>query len=241
MNIKITNAVKHLLIINVLFFLVRYTAFGQQFFDLMAMHFIENPLFKPWQVITHLFMHGSEMHLLFNMLVLWMFGSAVEGILGTKNFLILYFVAGLGAVLFSLGIDWFQFQSLKGELIKNGMSANQFIELVTKDIPYGQAYTNETYREVYRIFQTSLVGASGALYGVMVAFGVLMPKAKMGLIFLPIMIEARIFIPLILLYDMGFGIFRASDGIGHFAHIGGAITGFLMILYLKKYTLTRWN
>jgi len=240
--IKITDTVKHLIIINVLFF-VATKILKDDFFHVMAMHYIENPLFKPWQIVSHLFMHGSEMHLLFNMLGLWMFGSAVEQILGRNKFLMLYFGAGIGAVLFSVGIDYFQFNSIYNKLIQANLSSEQ-IQLMLENGQYDTQILTQITKEdlgvIYTKYKTALVGASGALYGIIVAFGVLMPKAKMGLLFLPIMIEARIFIPLLLLYDISFGVFRVNDGIGHFAHVGGAIVGFILIWSLKKQQFKRW-
>ncbi len=240
--IKTTETVKHLIIINVLFF-VAALVFKEPFYDIFAMHFIKSDLFKPWQIITHMFMHGGEMHILFNMLGLWMFGSAVENMIGQKKFLILYFVSGLGAVFFSQAIDYIQFNSIYNELTKIGVSKQEIMQIIQtnevsnvilENISKGKLITLMT------IYFKSLVGASGALYGVMVAFGVLQPRAKMGLLFLPIMIEARYFIPLLLLGDIFFGIFGTTN-IGHFAHVGGAIAGFLLILKLKKHTFTRWN
>ncbi len=239
--IKITDTVKHLIIVNVLFY-VATRILNDDFFHIMAMHYIENPLFKPWQIISHIFMHGSEMHLLFNMLGLWMFGSSVEQMLGRNKFLMLYFGAGIGAVLFSVGIDYFQFNSIYNKLIYAGLSPNE-IQLMLENGEYNTQIltqiTKEELRLIYAKYRTALVGASGALYGIIVAFGVLMPKAKMGLLFLPIMIEARIFIPLLLVYDISFGVFRVNDNIGHFAHVGGAIVGFILIWYLKKHPFKR--
>lgn len=234
--IKITDTVKHLIIINVLFFMATL-AFKEKAYDLLAMHYIENPLFKPWQIVTHIFMHGSVQHILFNMIGLWMFGSSVEQLIGTKKFLILYFVAGIGAVLFSQGVDYIQFHSVYNKLIAIGASPQEIQNmLLTKQIPNGALshISMDDLSNMFTKYNTSLVGASGALYGVVVAFGVLLPKAKMGLIFLPIMIEARIFIPLLLLSDILFGVFSENSHIGHFAHVGGAIFGFLVIWYYKK-------
>lgn len=234
--IKITDTVKHLIIINVLFFAATYV-FKDQIYDLLAMHYPANPLFKPWQILTHMFMHGSVSHILFNMIGLWMFGSTVEQMIGRKNFLILYFIAGIGAVLFSVGVDYFQFITVYDKLVGIGVSpegiqaifeTNRVSDQILDSIP------KEDLAFMYSKYHTSLVGASGALYGIMVAFGVLLPKAKMGLMFLPIMIESRIFIPLILLYDVSFGVFRVGDNIGHFAHVGGAIFGFIVIWYMKQ-------
>ena len=234
--IKITETVKHLIVINVLFFLGTLV-FKEKAYDLLAMHYIENPLFKPWQIVTHIFMHGNVQHILFNMIGLWMFGSSVEQMIGTKRFLILYFISGIGAVLFSQGIDYMQFHNVYNKLIAIGASPQDIQNMLqTKQIPNGALdhISMESLSTMFTKYNTSLVGASGALYGVMVAFGVLLPKAKMGLMFLPIMIEARIFIPLLLLSDILFGVFSANSNIGHFAHVGGAIFGFLVIWYYKK-------
>lgn len=239
--IKITDTVKHLIIINVLLFLATQV-FGEKIYDLFAMHYVENPMFKPWQIVTHIFMHGSVQHILFNMIGLWMFGSSVEQMIGIKKFLILYFIAGIGAVLFSQGIDYVQYHQIVDKLISSGLSLTDVQSIVERVLPYGQGYTNPDYQTIHTTYRTSLVGASGALYGVMVAFGVLLPRAKMGLMFLPIMIESRFFIPLLLLSDVLFGVFKANTNIGHFAHVGGAIFGFLVIWYYKKqYENNRFN
>ncbi len=246
--IKLTETVKHLIIINVILFIATMV-FKEQIYDLFAMHFVKNPTFKPWQIISHMFMHSnfdgigniSIMHILFNMLGLWMFGSTVEQMLGRNNFLYLYFGAGIGAVLLHSGIEYYKFNSIINELLSSGMNLAEIKDIYETTLPHGKRYTNELFQSIYMTYRTPMVGASGALYGVMVAFGVLQPKAKMGLMFLPIMIEARIFIPLMLLADMFFGIFSIKgSNIAHFAHIGGAIVGFIIIMYLKKNQFKRW-
>ena len=176
--IQLTNTVKHLIIINVLVFLATI-ALNEQLFDVLAMHFIYSPLFEPWQLVTHIFMHGSVQHILFNMIGLWMFGSSVEELVGKEKFLIIYFVAGIGAVLFSLGIDYVQYQYAYNNVINTGISEVEFMKFVHEG-----AYTNNAdVNTMVQKYNTSLVGASGALYGIMVAFGVLLPRAKMGLMF----------------------------------------------------------
>jgi membrane associated rhomboid family serine protease len=232
---QITNTVKHLIIINVIvFFAIKFIAPGLG--SILSMHFILSPSFKPWQIVTHMFMHGNEMHLLFNMIGLWMFGSVVEQILGKKRFLILFFVSGIGAVLIFQLIDYISFQITLNSLVDNGINKTEILKYVHQGI----AVNNEDVNKLTRIFFKQLVGASGALYGIMVAFGVLMPRAKMGLMFLPIMIEARYFIPLLLIGDMLFGIF-GNTGIGHFAHVGGAIAGFIVMIFYKNNQFRRWN
>lgn len=240
--IKLTETVKHLIIINVLFF-VATVVFKERIYDLLAMHYPANPLFKPWQIVTYMFMHANVQHILFNMLGLWMFGSTVEQMIGRNNFLILYFVAGVGSVLFSVGIDYYQFNHVYERLIAINVTPAEIQNmLLTTNIPNEQILENIPMADLANMrmkYITTLVGASGALYGVLVAFGVLLPKAKVGLLFLPIMIEARIFIPLLLLGDIFFGILGGTN-IGHFAHVGGAIVGFFVIWYMKKkYTTHR--
>lgn len=244
--IKLTNTVKHLIIINVLFFVATFV-FKEQIYELLGMHFPINPSFKSWQIVTHMFMHGDEMHLIFNMLGLWMFGSIVESILERDKFLVLFFLSGLGAVLLHFGIQYIQYTQSLNEFVKLGFSSSEIIEFFNSNasryeyptvIGKSKALDFINLRSVY---YSSVVGASGALYGIMVAFGVMFPKEKLALIFLPIPIEARIFIPIMLLLDMFFGIFSIKgDNIAHFAHIGGAIVGFLLIWTLKKHQYKRW-
>jgi len=232
---QITETVKHLIIINVIvFFAIKFIAPGLG--NTLSMHFILSPDFRPWQIITHMFMHGNEMHLLFNMIGLWMFGSVVEQILGKKRFLILYFVSGIGAVLLFELIDFVHFKMLYADLINKGVNPVQIKQFLLSLTPTNSPELNK----MIVIYAKRLVGASGALYGLMVAFGMLMPRAKMGLMFLPIMIEARYFIPLLLIGDMLFGIF-GNTNIGHFAHVGGAIAGFLVMLKYKNNQFRRWN
>ena len=233
--IQITETVKHLIIINVIvFFATKFVV--PELANVMAMHYIQNPQFRPWQIITHMFMHGNEIHLLFNMIGLWMFGSVVEQILGKKKFLILYFVSGIGAVLLFELIDYIHYHMLINEFVSKGISKNILMQIVetgkvSKDVL--QLISKEKLFKLITINSKLLVGASGALYGLMIAFSTIMPRAKMGLIFFPIMVEARYYIPLLLLGDMFFGIF-GNTNIGHFAHIGGAIAGFLIMLNYKK-------
>lgn len=239
---QITETVKHLIIINIIvFFAIKFVAPGLG--DSLAMHFILSPQFRPWQIITHMFMHGNEMHLLFNMIGLWMFGSVVEQILGKKKFLILYFVSGIGAVLLFEFIDYIHFNMLISEFVSKGIPKNILMQIVeTGKVSQGvlELVSKEKLIKLITIYGKRLVGASGALYGLMIAFGMLMPRAKMGLMFLPIMIEARYFIPLLLIGDMLFGIF-GNTNIGHFAHVGGAIAGFLVMLSYKNNQFRRWN
>ncbi len=254
MMFRISDTVKHLIIINVLFFIASF-AFKEPFYDLFAFHFPANDLFKPWQYVTHMFMHGyvydnsllqmSLMHIVFNMFGLWMFGSSVEELLGKQKFLFLYFSAGIGAALFSTGIDYLQFYPVYNTLTELGLSSNEIKSILTTG-SYPSSLdahiSNVELSKFYGKYHSMAVGASGALYGVMVAFAMLQPKAKMGLLFLPIMIEARVFIPLILAADLFFGVFRIpGDNVGRFAHLGGALFGFIILWFWKRNQFKRWN
>lgn len=199
---KLTEAIKHLIIINVLLYVVTYYVPGmkERMLEWLALFPPETEFFKPWQLVTHMFMHGGLLHIVFNMYGLWAFGSPLEQMWGRNKFLFFYFSSGVGAALIYLLVNY-----LTGD---QGMA----------------------------------VGASGALYGVLVAFGMSFPNAKLALIFLPVPIAAKYFIPALLFLDLFFGVFSIpGDNIAHFAHIGGALIGFLIALYWKNNQFKRWD
>ncbi|WP_034059651.1 rhomboid family intramembrane serine protease [Lacinutrix jangbogonensis] len=244
---KITETVKHLLIINVIMF-VATVAIGQdQFNNLFALHYPDNSIFKPWQIITHMFMHGGFSHLLFNMFALWMFGSAVEQRLGSKKFLILYFAAGLGAVLFQLGFDYINYSRLIPELQASGISMDSLMNYFNtgKSSLRVTALQNEQINEAFQVYNATMVGASGCIMGVLVAFGILNPNAELMLIFLPIPIKAKYFIPLIVGYDIVSGFLGSPSvfgmNIAHWAHVGGAVVGLITMLFLKKNIFNKYR
>ena len=238
---QITPIVKHLLIINIIVFLGTNLLANKYFFEgLLSLYFPLNPNFMPWQIFSHMFMHGSIMHLLFNMLALWMFGTAVEQAIGSKRFVFLYFSAGLGAVLLQLGIDYFQYASIFESLQSLGMSVNSINNSSNPEII-------EMLKDLSSISNTRMVGASGCIMGVLVAFGILNPNAELMLIFLPIPIKAKYFIPLLIGYDIvsGFvgGVSVFGMNIAHWAHVGGALIGLVIMLTWKKnqFDKYRWN
>lgn len=241
--IPITETVKHLLIINVLLFIgANFIPEIQAFFP---MYYFENPDFGFWQPLTSMFMHGSFSHILFNMFGLYMFGSTLEQFWGGKKFLFFYISCGLGAALVHQGVSYYEFQSAYNSLIEMGAS-----EDVLKDILMEPAYNyeNSTTQSMSNAYKTVVVGASGAIYGILVAFAFMFPNVELMLLFLPIPIKAKYFVPIILLIDLfsginGNSIFGVSTGIAHFAHLGGAFTGFLMMRYWRKndFNSHRWN
>ena len=192
---QITDIVKKLLIANVAIYFI-YQMIGSMRFDLNPLYFYgpKTGLFSPYQIITHMFMHGNTQHLIFNMLGLYFFGPRVEQVWGEKKFLGYYLICGLG----SLGLYY----------------------LVQEYIFHDYVY--------------SLVGASGAIYGIFVAFAFMYPKERVMLIFPPIEMSAAVMVGLFMMSDLILGISGAQTGIGHFAHLGGALIGIAMLFYWKS-------
>jgi len=259
---RITDTVKHLIIINVLLFLVPKAYPPIQ--DLFALHFPKNPDFGIWQYLTSMFMHSQTglMHIAFNMLGVWMFGSPLEQLWGRNKFLFFYFSAGIGSGLIYTLANYYQFNTAFEYLINAGVSnaeINQILNIDTFDRNIFIQNVNsilasntslgdvtkdfvESVFEVHLKYNSSAVGASGALYGILVAFGMNFPNTKLALIFFPVPISAKYFIPLIIAGDLFFGFSSYSIGnIAHFAHIGGAIIGFIIMMYWKNNQFKRWD
>ena len=233
---SIPETIKQLIIINVIFY------FGSQFignlgYDILALHYYENEKFLISQFITHMFMHGSPSHILFNMFGLWMFGSPLEQMWGRQKFLFFYISCGLGAALLQMLVYYSQIQNLYQVIELNNLSLSdpQLILNFMSERDYSNAIT---------AFNSVMGGASGAIYGVLVAFAFSFPNSKLMLLFLPFPIKAKFFVPLLILIDLFFGISSFSVGpIAHFAHVGGAIIGLIMVLYWRKnqFNNRRWD
>lgn len=243
---RLTESIKHLIIINVLLFIAPQLLKGIDLQGLFALHFPENESFGFWQYLTHMFMHdqSSLMHILFNMYGLWAFGTPLEQMWGRNKFLFFYFSAGIGAGLIYTGVNYFQFNGIYDQLLGLGLTANDIQALLDtgKYNPNVVTLSNQELSEFYSLYNSPAVGASGAVYGVLVAFGMLFPNAKLAMIFFPVPISAKYFIPLMLVGDLFFGVTNYSVGnVAHFAHIGGALIGFIIAWYWKKNQFTRWN
>lgn len=249
-NQPIPAVTKNLLIINVLFFLATFV-FGERGIDLshiLGAFYPESVNFKPWQVVTHMFMHApfpNISHILFNMFALWMFGSTVEYTLGPKKFLILYFAAGLGSFVLYNFTNFLQVEQLKSVVEGMGFDPNTYLSTLklTTSPTYQFALPGSApeIKELAEYYITPMVGASGAIYGILVAFGVLYPDAKLALIFLPIPVKAKYFIPGLIIIEFFMAIQNfAWNPVAHFAHIGGAIIGFLLVRSWKKKLHREW-
>ena len=202
-----TPVVKNLVIINVVVLLATYII-GDSMYEKFALFAFNSPFFKPWQFITHMFMHGGFWHIFFNMYTLMIFGSVLENAWGSKKFLLFYLVTGLGAALchdLVLYLQWQHFTS-----VGNAAAAANILRIPT-------------------------VGASGAIYGVLLGFGMLFPNAELRLLFLPFFpLKAKWFVVLFGVIELLMGISGTADGVAHFAHLGGMIFGLLLILFWKK-------
>ena len=233
---SVPETIKQLIVINIIFYL------GSQFlgdlsYDILALHYFENDKFLISQLITHMFMHGSPSHILFNMFGLWMFGSPLEQMWGKQKFLFFYFSAGLGAAALQMFVYNFQVQTLYDVIELNNLSLSDPDLLLN--------YMSQSdYNQALSSFNSVMVGASGAIYGVLVAFAFSFPNSKLMLLFPPIPIKAKYFVPLLILIDLFFGLSSFSIGsIAHFAHIGGALIGLIMVLYWKRnqFNSNRWD
>lgn len=204
---QIPTVTKNLVAINILMFIA--TLINENFMVAnFAMFYPASPFFKPWQILTHMFMHGGFWHIFFNMYSLLMFGSILERSLGPKKFLIFYFVTGLGAVALHTGVEW--------------MQARVFI-------------ANGDVDAYQRLLVTTTLGASGAIYGVLIGFAMLYPQARLTLIFPPIPMTAKWLVIIFAAIELFSGINGIQEGVAHFAHLGGMLFGWLLIRWWRKH------
>lgn len=204
---QIPTVTKNLVAINILMFIA--TLINENFMVAnFAMFYPASPFFKPWQILTHMFMHGGFWHIFFNMYSLLMFGSILERSLGPKKYLIFYFVTGLGAVALHTGVEWLQARVF----IANGIAT---------------AYQ--------QLLITPTLGASGAIYGVLIGFAMLYPQARLILIFPPIPVKAKWLVIIFAAIELFSGINGIQDGVAHFAHLGGMLFGWLLIRWWRKH------
>ena len=242
----ISDLIKLLVIINVIFFFSTFI-FGNIVYDLFALHYFENEKFEYWQLLSHMFMHGNINHILFNMFGLWMFGSPLEKMWGKNKFLFFYISAGLGAAALQMIMYYVQFSSISDQIIQLGYGTDSLNKLLNEGLydPRILEVINESdLIDLIRNYNSSMVGASGAIYGILVAFALIFPNSELFILFLPFPIKAKFLVPILILGDIFFGFSSYSVGpIAHFAHIGGALTGFLIMWYWKKnqFNKNRWD
>jgi membrane associated rhomboid family serine protease len=246
---NVTETVKQLIIVNILFFIGTLIV-GDAAYKLLAMYFPENSSFQYWQPITHMFMHGGFMHIFFNMFALYSFGSALEHVWGSKKFLFFYISCGLGAALVHTGINYYSFNEAINTLVANGFTKAEILQVLNEgkvNTKWETLIPASDFQEFISTYLGTVVGASGAIYGVIVAFAFMFPNAELALMFIPVPVKAKYFVPGLVLVDLYLGISGQSifggGGIAHFAHVGGALFGFLIMWYWKKnqFNKNRWD
>jgi membrane associated rhomboid family serine protease len=227
--------VKNLLIINVLALLASFAFQSSMGIDInrtFGLYYFQSESFKPFQIVTHMFMHGGLTHLFFNMFALWMFGRVLESVWGGKRFFIYYFVTGLGAAALHTFVNFIEIQSLMANLTP------EQIALVKAEGPAlwasRQNYLNESMAALNRALNIPTVGASGAVFGVLLAFGMLFPNTQLMLLIPPIPIKAKYFVIIYGVIELYLGFTKPGSNIAHFAHLGGMLFGFLLIKYWNR-------
>ncbi len=257
--------VKNLLIINGLFFLATVSlnsAYGIELDNILGLHYFQSDLFSPYQFVTYMFIHANFSHILFNMFALWMFGYLLENVWGSKRFLTYYMITGIGAAMVQTFVNWLDISSIQSaaQAYASSPSLDSFVAFVRENYPrhYEAEGTIRTFINEWSTVRTSpayipqsleyvsqllklqmdipTVGASGAVYGILLAFGTMFPNMLVYIYFL-FPIKAKWIVILYGAIELFSGISNnPSDNVAHFAHLGGMIFGFFLIIYWKKST-----
>jgi membrane associated rhomboid family serine protease len=236
---RLPPVVKNIIMINVLMLLAYYavrSVFGINLNSILGLYFPKSESFKPFQILTHMFMHGGIWHLFFNMYALFIFGQVLEQVWGPKRFLLYYMVCGLGAALVHESVIAFEYSKLIKAI--NPENLQLVLDEGAAYLNQGKVFTDQTMQNLQLLLNTPTVGASGAIFGVLLAFGVLFPNTQLMLIFPPIPIKAKYFV-------MGYGAIelylaftQPGSNIAHAAHLGGMLFGYILIRYWRKTTNT---
>lgn len=221
---NIPNITKNLLIINVLAYVATFAmaAHGIDLEQMFALHYFRASGFMPYQLLTYMFLHGSFTHLLFNMFTLWMFGCVIEQMLGEKRFLIYYLVCGLGAAFFQELVQFLHFWGY--EIVDHAMSSGGLVE--------GKFFVIDNKAFDMNLFRT--VGASGAVYGILLAFGMMFPDERMFIIPFPFPIKAKYMVGGYAMLELLLAMSSSSDGVAHMAHVGGMVFGFFLLHHWRR-------
>ncbi|MBY0543079.1 MAG: rhomboid family intramembrane serine protease [Sphingobacteriaceae bacterium] len=222
---NITPVVKNLLIINVIFFFATWL-FQQQGIALdqyLAVFYFDSPNFKIWQPITYMFMHGNLTHIFFNMFALYSFGSILEAHWGGKRFINFYLITGLGALALQWGVQAFEVYQITGSSIH---------DLATLTVQ-----NERDLGTLQQIYFGPMVGASGAIFGLLVAFGMLYPNLEMYIMFIPVPVKAKYIVPVYIVLELVLGFSKIEgDSVAHFAHLGGALIGYILVKIWRNKT-----
>ncbi|MDA8857953.1 rhomboid family intramembrane serine protease [Flavobacteriales bacterium] len=231
---ELPEIIKNLLIINGLLFLatISLESYGIDLTQLLGLHQFQSEYFMPHQLITHFFMHGNFTHLFFNMFALWMFGKILENVWGAKRFLIYYIITALGAAALHLGVSQYEIMSLQSQI--NPSDLNILLENGRNVLEGNQNYTNALMGKLNLLINTPTVGASGAVFGILLAFGMLFPNTLLYIYF-AIPIKAKYFVMIYGALELYLGLSNnPADNVAHFAHLGGMLFGFILLKYWQK-------
>ncbi len=250
--------VKNLIIINVLLLVITFLVKGTMGFDLtykLGLFYFKSEYFRPYQLVTHMFMHGGFAHIFFNMLMLWMFGRILESVWGSKRFLIYFLFTGLGAAFLHLFVNHLHLSGMieAAETFFNNPTPGLYRDFVKSHIsnpnpkiydflmeweenPDNATFINNAVQQIKNYIQVQIniptVGASGAVYGILLAFGILFPNTELMLIFLPFFpIKAKYMILFMIGIELMMGLSMPGSNIAHFAHLGGMLFGYILIRY----------
>ena len=207
----IPTVTRNLIIVNVIMFV--FTLLGEDFMiRTFALFYPGSRLFRWWQLVTHMFMHGGFWHIFFNMYTLFIFGSVLERTIGERKFLLFYFITGLGAVALHMGVQYLRLHPLLVAAASDPSLMAQY----------------------YALANVPTLGASGAIYGVLIGYAMFYPDSVLTLIFPPVSLKAKWFVLIFAGIELATGVLETADGVAHFAHLGGMIFGWLLILYWKR-------
>lgn len=236
---NIPQVTKNLLILNILFFVAKYVLKGKgiDLDHLFGAYYPNSPLFKPFQIITYFFMHGDFFHILFNMLMLVMFGASLERLWGPKRYFVFYIVTAVGAYVINSLMGTIQLMEIKNQLTTLGYNLTDLeYSIKNQDLSNISILNFESVQIIENYIiksKTSMIGASGAIYGIMAAFAYLFPNTELMLMFPPIPVKAKYLIPIYFLIEI-YSNFHVNDNIAHMAHIGGGLTGLILVYFWKK-------
>lgn len=232
---KIPVVTKNLVAMNILMFVASFVAsekFGVDLKDYLGLHFFMSENFMPHQLFTYMFMHGSLSHIFFNMYALFMFGRTLEYVWGAKRFLFYYLLAGVGAALVQEAVGAMRFFSMAATLAPGDVSA--VVNEGYAALQQGMNFINPSLAELNIVLNSTTVGASGAVYAILLGFGMLFPNDRLFIFPLPVPIKAKYFVIGYALIELYMGTAGSPDGVAHFAHLGGMLFGFILIVVWRK-------
>lgn len=229
---QIPTAVKHIMGINILVLIMCFIR-EDFMYETFSLFFPVSPFFKPWQLVTYMFMHGDFFHLFFNMYTLFIFGSVLERVWGTKKFLLFYFVTGIGAGLVHMGVQWYQYSSI----VSSVDLSTQEVSVIASEMlarGHGMIPSGLDWPALQSVLFTPTVGASGSIYGILLGYAMLYPDSILRLIFPPVALKAKWFVLIFAGIELLLGVTGTQAGVAHFAHLGGLVFAFALIMYWKK-------